>query len=84
MLHHVIILWSLFQDHLRRRVQVRHRVCAVTPACRRIKLIMCESVYTDADASTKPVLMSLVSIESTQIEEPPPYNAAMQYPVCFV
>ena len=36
-----------------------------------------------ADTSTKPVLMSLMSIESTQIEEPPPYTAAMQYPVCL-
>ena len=32
-------------------------------------------------SGTRPMLMSLTSIESSQMEEPPAYTTAVQYPV---
>ena len=41
---------------------------------------MCVYIGTN----TKPLLMSLTSIESSQIEEPPAYTTAVQYPVSYL
>ena len=37
-------------------------------------------MYVDMNKS---ILMSLTSIDSAHFEEPPAYNAALQYPVCL-
>jgi len=38
-------------------------------------------VIISLGSGTRPMLMSLASLESSQMEEPPAYTTAVQYPV---